>query len=192
LAVARAVVAVALLVLGGCANVEDRPGAAATAARSAATAVPTRAAFTVGVVSTPTRAPTPARTPTPQPRDEADVEQSVANARAMVEKALASPTLPAIEDLLLETVALAAPTGGDQLTRATAARWLRQRATDRIQLIQFERHQHQALINANTRGWSAIAPLTSSQLAFTLRQYDAAGAQDPDEGQWLIDVLESE
>jgi hypothetical protein len=102
------------------------------------------------------------------------------------------PTLPAIEDLLLETVALAAPTGGDQLTRATAACWLRQRATNRIQVIQFERHQRQALINASTRGWSAITPLTSSQLAFTLRQYDAAGAQDPDEGQWLIDVLEAE
>ena len=141
---------------------------------------------------TKTRAQAPARTPTPQPRDEADVEQSVANARAMVEKALASPTLPAIEDLLLETVALAAPTGGDQLTRAAAARWLRQRATARIQVIQFERHQHQALINANTRGWSAIAPLTSSQLAFMLRQYDAAGAQDPDRGKWLIDVLEAE
>jgi hypothetical protein len=191
LAVACAVVAVGLLVLVGCANVEDRPGAAATAARAAATAVPTRAASTVGVVSTPTRAPARARTPTPPPRDEADVEQSVANARAIVEKALASPALPGIEDLLLETVALAAPTGGDQLTRA-AARWLRQRATARIQVIQFERHQHQALINANPRGWSAIAPLTSSQLAFTLRQYDAAGAQDPDRGKWLIDVLEAE
>ena len=117
---------------------------------------------------------------------------SVANARAIVEKALASSALPGIEDLLLERVALAAPTGGDQLTRATAARWLRQRATARIQVIQFERHQHQALINANTRGWSAIAPLTSSQLAFMLRQYDAAGAQDPDRGKWLIDVLEAE
>jgi hypothetical protein len=110
----------------------------------------------------------------------------------MVEKALAGPTLPGIEDLLLETVALAAPTGGDQLSRAAAARWLFQRATARIQVIQFECHQHQALINANTRGWSAIAPLTSSQSAFTLRQYDAAGAQDPDRGKWLIDVLEAE
>jgi hypothetical protein len=102
------VVAVARLALGGCANVEDRPGAATTAARAAATAVHTRAAFTVGVVSTPT----PARTRTPQPRDEADAEQWIANARAMVEKALASPTLPAIEDLLLETVALAGQPGG--------------------------------------------------------------------------------
>jgi hypothetical protein len=78
------------------------------------------------------------------------------------------------------------------LTRATAVRWLRQRAAARIQVIQFERHQHQALINANTRAWSAIAPLTSSQLAFTLRQYDAAGAQDPHMRKWLIDVLEAE
>jgi len=37
-----------------------------------------------------------------------------------------------------------------------------------------------------------LPPLTSSQLAFTLRQYDAAAAQDPDKGQWLIDVLEAE
>jgi len=30
------------------------------------------------------------------------------------------------------------------------------------------------------------------QLAFTLRQYDAAGAQHPDKGRWLIDVIEAE
>jgi hypothetical protein len=30
-------------------------------------------------------------------------------------------------------------------------------------------------MNPNSRSWSAIAPFTSGQLAFTLRQYDAAG-----------------
>jgi hypothetical protein len=47
-------------------------------------------------------------------------------------------------------------------------------------------------MNPIGRSWSAIAPFTSGQLAFTLRQYDAAGAHDPDEGKWLIDVIEAE
>jgi hypothetical protein len=45
---------------------------------------------------TPTRAPAQVRTRTPQPQDNADVEWSVASARAIVEQALASPTLPGI------------------------------------------------------------------------------------------------
>ena len=39
---------------------------------------------------------------------------------------------------------------------------------------------------------TVIAPFTSGQLAFTLRQNDAAGAQNPDRGRWLIDVIEAE
>ena len=50
----------------------------------------------------------------------------------------------------------------------------------------------QALIIATTQGWAAVAPLTTGHLGFTLRRYDAAGAQDPDHGDWLIDVIEAE
>lgn len=94
--------------------------------------------------------------------------------------------------MLAERVALAAPTGGEQLERAAAARWLRQRATSRIRIIDFQRHQHQALIIASTQGWSAVPPLAGGQLGFTLRRYDARGAQDPEHGDWLIDAIEAE
>ena len=120
------------------------------------------------------------------------MEQSVADARAVVERVLESAALPGIEDLLVETVALAAPTGGEHLPHAAAARWLRQRATGRIRITEFQRHQHQALIIATSQGWAPVAPLTTGQLGFTMRRYDAAGAQDPEHGAWLIDVLEVE
>jgi 1,4-dihydroxy-2-naphthoyl-CoA synthase len=94
--------------------------------------------------------------------------------------------------MLVETVALAAPTGGEQLERSAAARWLRQRATGRIRITDFQRHQRQALVIATTQGWAAVAPLTGGGLGFTLRRYDASGAQDPDHGDWLIDVIEAE
>jgi hypothetical protein len=94
--------------------------------------------------------------------------------------------------MLVETVALAAPNGGEQLPRVAAARWLRQRASGRLRVVDFVRHQHQALIIATTQGWMAIAPLSTNELGFTLRRYDAAGAQDPDNGDWQIDTLEAD
>jgi hypothetical protein len=38
----------------------------------------------------------------------------------------------------------------------------------------------------------AIPPLTTAELGFTLRRYDARGAQDSEHGAWLIDVFEAE
>src|SRR5262249_32918682 len=69
---------------------------------------------------------------------------------------------------------------------------LRQRATGRIRVVEFQRHQHQALIIASTQGWAALAPSSTNELGFTLRRYDAAGAQDPEHGTWQIDVIEAE
>ena len=45
---------------------------------------------------------------------------------------------------------------------------------------------------ASTGGWSVVAPLTTGSLGFTLRRYDSSGAQDPDNGDWRIDVIEAE
>jgi hypothetical protein len=59
-------------------------------------------------------------------------------------------------------------------------------------VVEFQRHQHQALIIASTQGWAALAPSSTSELGFTLRRYDASGAQDPEHGAWLIDVIEAE
>src|SRR6266542_2238583 len=129
--------------------------------------MPARAAATPAPARTPARSP-PTRTPTAEPVAESAVEQSVADARAVVERVLGSAALPGIEDLLVETVALAAPTGGEHLARAAAARWLRQRATGRIRITEFQRHQHQALIIATSQGWATVratvAPLTTGQL----------------------------
>jgi hypothetical protein len=74
---------------------------------------------------------------------------------------------------------------------STAIWWLRQRATGRIRVVEFQR-QHQALIIATTHGWARSPPSSTNELGFTLRRYDAAGAQDPEHGTWLIDVIEAE
>ena len=170
---------------------DEPPRATPTSLKPVATASPTRAAPTRTPVPTATRTPA-TRTPTPQPADETDIEQSVADARARLEGVLGGAALLGLEDMLGETVALAAPTGGDHLARSAAARWLRQRATEHIRVVEFQRHQHQALIIASTQGWAALAPSSTNELEFTLRRYDAAGAQDPEHGTWLIDVIEAE
>jgi hypothetical protein len=109
-----------------------------------------------------------------------------------LERGLGSAALPGVEKMLSETVTLAAATGGDQLPRADAARWLRQRAAGRIRITEFGRHHHQALIIASTQGWAAVPPLVGGHLAFTLRRYDISDAQDPENGDWPIHVIETE
>ena len=182
----------ALMLLGGCGFLDEPPRAATpTPARLAVARVPTSSPPTPTIGRTPARA-APTRTPTPEPQDDTAIEQSVADARARFEQVFRSAALPGVESMLVETVVLAAPTGGEQLERAAAARWLRQRATGRIRITDFQRHQHQALVIATTQGWAAMVPLTGGQLGFTLRRYSTAGDQDPDHGDWLIDVIEAE
>jgi len=189
---ARATLVGMLLLSQACMVLLDEPPRATpTSLKPVATASPTRAAPTRTPVPTATRTPA-TRTPTPQPADETDIEQSVADARARLEGVLGGAALFGLEDMLGTTVALAAPTGGDHLARSAAARWLRQRATEHIRVVEFQRHQHQALIIATTQGWAALAPSSTNELGFTLRRYDAAGAQDPEHGTWQIDVIEAE
>lgn len=59
-------------------------------------------------------------------------------------------------------------------------------------MVEFQRHQHQPLVILSTLGWNAIAPVTTSGLGFTLRRYDATGAQHPEHGAWLVDVFEAQ
>ena len=92
---------------------------------------------------------------------------------------------------MVDTVALAAATGGEQLERTAAACWLRQRATSHIRITDLQPHHHRALVIATTRGWTALAPPTGSELGFTLRRYDAAGDQDSERGDWRISVIEA-
>ena len=187
------VCAVAVLtLLCGCGLLDEPPRApTSTPLRLAVARVPTSSPPTPTVARAPTRA-VPTRTHTPEPADDSAIEQSVAEAHASFERVFRDAALPGLESMLVETVALAAPTGGEQLERAAAAGWLRQRATGRIRVIDFQRHQHQALVIATTQGWAALPPLTGGGLGFTLRRYDASGAQDPDQGDWLVDVIEAE
>lgn len=188
---ARALLGLTLLLLSeGCAVFDEPPRPTPTLARPVATLAYNRPAPLATEAPTVTRA-VPTRTPTPPAEDDSEIERSVAEARARVERLVGSAALPGVEDLLMDTVALATPSGGDQLARAAAARWLRQRATGSIRIVDFQRHQHQALIVATTQGWAALAPSTTSELGFTLRRYDAAGTQDPEHGTWRIDVIEA-
>ena len=158
----------ALMVLGGCGFLDEPPRAAtSTPVRLTVARVPTTSPPTPTIAGIATRA-APTRISAPEPPDDAAIEQSVAEGRANFERVFRNAALPGIENMLVETVALAAPTGGEQLDRAAAARWLRQRATSRIRIIDFQRHQHQALVIASTQGWAALAPLTGAGLGFTL------------------------
>jgi hypothetical protein len=188
---ARAMLVGMLLLSQACVYLDETSRPTPTSLKPVAAAAPTRGTPTRTPVPTATRTPA-TRTPTPQPADETDIEQSVADARARLEGVLGGAALLGLEDMLGENVALAAPTGGDHLARSAAAKWLRQRATGRIRVVEFQRHQHQALIIASTQGWAALASSSSNELEFTLRRYDAAGAQDPEHGTWLIDVIEAE
>jgi hypothetical protein len=141
----------ALMVLGGCGLLDEPPRAAtSTPVRLAVARVPTSSPPTPTIGRAPTRA-APTRTPTPEPADDSAIEQSVADARASFERVFRNAALPGVESMLVETVALAAPTGGEQLERSAAAGWLRQRATGRIRITDFQRHQHQALVIATHR-----------------------------------------
>jgi hypothetical protein len=184
--------ALALLMAQACVTVEEAPARRTpVAVQPAATVATARPSPTLRPAATATRI-SPTRTPTPDAVDDTAIEQSVADARASLERVLRGAALPGLEDILLETVALAAPSGGEQLTRPAAARWLRQRATGRIRVRDLQRHQHQALITTTTEGWAPVAPETTGELGFTLRRYDAGGSQDPEHGSWLIDVIEAE
>jgi hypothetical protein len=174
------------------------PGAAATAVRAAALARATRPppGGVPGVPAGPVPSPTPVPTPRPGPTatplvypTDDDLARSDAEARQPLERALSSPALPGIEDLLLDTVALAAPDGGQMVPRAAAARWLRERAQRGVRLIQFERHHHLPLIVTSSVGWLAKPPLARGRLGLNFHRYAASGVQDPEHGAWKIDTI---
>src|SRR5215213_1708913 len=117
---ARAWLAAAIAALGvstGCGLLDDPPrSATSTPVRLAVARVPTSGPPTPTVARSPTRA-VPTATVTSPPLDEAQIQQSVAETRAAVERVLRNGALPDIEGMLVETVALATPSGGEQLQR---------------------------------------------------------------------------
>ena len=120
------------------------------------------------------------------------LDQSIAEARHAFEQALSSPSLVGIEGLLLDSVSLASPTGGEVLERGAAAQWLRERAAAGLRISDFLRHQHLASLVIVTEGWQNLAPISSGRMSFNLHRYDQAGRQDDERGTWKIDVIVAE
>lgn len=181
----------ALLV--GCDARDQVPGAAATAARAAATPIP------LPTRMPPTRTPAIARAPSlsaplTRPTDSHGPlsEQGIADVRGRLERAMSSSVLPGVEELFLDQVAVSSAIGGERLGRDQAVSWLRQRAGPGLRLSQFERHHHVALLVAQTEGWPSTPPIVSGRVGFSLHLYDAAGRQDEERGSWKIDAITAE
>lgn len=129
------------------------PGAAATAARAAATAIPTPARLPSPVAASPLPQPSPAVSPAPSPRPAVGVaDADVAAVRRELERVFGSPGLPGIEELLFERVSTSTPQGGEVLSRADAAAWLRGLAGPGIQVTNVERSALAVVLQVLTEG----------------------------------------
>lgn len=138
--------------------------------------------FPPGFVTTPTPRPSPTSYVVTGrvAAKEDDLERSVAEARQALQRALGSPGLPGIEALLLERVAISAPSGGETVDRAAATRWLRERAGPGLHVGSVHRHHHLPMLVAQTAG---------GRVTFVLHRYDASGMQDDLRGDWKIDTI---
>src|SRR5215211_3582856 len=173
-------------VLAGCEADRLRPGTAATAARAAATAIPTpiRTPTAMVITGLPTRSPSP--TPaqgavsSAQGRGDQLSERALTEVRDALERTISSPALPGLEALLLHEVVLLGEGGGETMQRDLAASWLRRRSGPGLRLTFFERHHHVALLIAQVEGWSPVAPIKRGELGLNFHLYDADGQQDVD------------
>lgn len=179
------------VLLFGCDVRDQVPGAAATAARAAATPIPTPVS--------PTNTPAIARAPSPsvpmaRPTDSQWPlsEQGIADVRGRLDRAVSSWGLEGIEELLIDQVTISTPNGGERLSRNQAASWLRRRAGPGLRLMQIERHHHVALLVAQTEGWPNIAPIASGRVGFSFHLYGPTGRQDDEWGSWKVDVVTAE
>ena len=190
-----AAVAVTLgALLAGCDVGRSNPTAAATAARAAATAIPTpiRTPTAMAVLAPPTRRPSPTPVGDATARDRPSLDQlseeAVAQVRGNLERAISSRALPGIEALLARDVVILGD-GGGRLQRDQAVTWLRQRAGPGLRLTLFDRHHHVALLVAQVEGWSQVSPIRRGELGFNFHLYDASGRQDDERGSWKIDTI---
>jgi hypothetical protein len=189
------VVASLASVVGGCEIDTTRPIAAATAARVAATAIPTaaRTPTAMSIILSPTSAPLQTSARSAAGRDHGEEgqlsKQALAQIRGDVERAISSPNLPGIETLLLNEVVLVGDDGVEHIQRDVAAGWLRQRAGSSLRVTVFERHHHVALLVTVVEGWSQVAPIRRGELGFSFHLYDAIGRPDDERGNWKIDTI---
>jgi len=166
------------------ADATEVPGAAATAARRAATAIPS-----------PLRAPTDTPgVPTPRPRPSpsggpSDEEQIAAVVRQIAD-VLDSGNLDGLAPLMLDQIAVAA--GGDQgaetMDRDLAIAWLKDRAAPGPKVQSSDQVEFFGLVEVRTGPWETKPPVTSGTVVFNLHRVDDSGRQALS-GAWKIDVL---
>jgi hypothetical protein len=171
------------------------PGAAATLTRSINTPIPTP-------VHTPAASPaaSPARVAaaaspssvaagSPQGLSGDDAAQL----QNEMELVLSSAGLSGIEQLLLDHVSLSTSAGGNVMSGADAAAWLRDHAGPGIMVTQVQRGTQEVMLVVSTEGWPKKDPIEQGNVNFSLRRYDASGRQDESGGgDWKIDVIEAE
>jgi hypothetical protein len=185
------------LLLSGCSVLDAGtsatpvPGAAATAARAAATPIPTRPGGAVPPLSTPNRAPSPAAvrkegSPIPTgPPPEAVVER--------LARALERQDVCELEGLLLEQVALATGNaGGVTLPREGARMWLSDHIAPGIAVQSWQHVEHFGLVEVITEPWPTRPPVSTGKVTFNLHRFDQRGQQDMLAGEWKIDVIIAE
>ncbi len=184
--------ALLLLTAAGCAssgrrasNATSVPGAAATAARLAATANPTRE-------RPPTEVPFPTPRPLPSPtRLGPSDAQQLAQVVARIGKALESPELTGLRPLMLEQIAIApgGEQGAETMERDLAMNWLRERVEPKPRVISSNRVEAYGLLEVVSGPWASKPPIKSEQIQFNLHQYDAEGNQVVLNGDWMIDTI---
>jgi hypothetical protein len=116
----------------------------------------------------------------------------VSDVEAEMERILSSPALLGIEALLLDSVSLSSPAGGQVLSRAESAAWLRDHAGPNIAVSSVDPSRQTMLIEVQSEGWPRRDPVEQGRLTFSLRRYAANGRLDEDRGEWRIDVISAE
>jgi hypothetical protein len=170
------------------------PGAAATLTRSVRTPIPTPArdvSPSPGTSPAALRSPSPAASPAARagrPLSQDEIDQ----VGRQVERIVSTPGLSGIENLLLASVSLSTPDGGQVLDRAGAATWLRDHAGSGITVTRVDPNTQTVLIEVETQDWPVADPLEQGRVTFTLRRYAANGRLDEDNGDWKIDVIAAE
>jgi hypothetical protein len=116
----------------------------------------------------------------------------VAQVQQQMERVLASPDLPGLENVLLDHVSLSTVQGGSVLDASQAATWLRDRSASGIKVSSVEPSTQTLMLQVVTAGWANKDPITQGQVSFSLRRYDNNGRPDEEKGDWKIDVIDAE
>jgi hypothetical protein len=170
------------------------PGAAATLTRSLRTPIPTTVQSPVPAAAV---SPAPSRvassaSPGPSPATSQSGDDDIAELQQRMQQITRSSSLPGIEALLLDHVALSTAQGGAVMDTVQAANWLRDHAGASIKVSRLERGTQTLMVQVFTDGWPPQDPIQLGEVSFSLRKYDANGRPNDETGDWKIDVIDAE